>query len=296
MILLTYQTPDGLALGAVGAHGVLDVKAAATALGDDAVAATPDALLRLGNAAQAPLAALLARAEAQPEADWFHDEGDLQLGPCVPNPGKIVCVGLNYLRHAIESGMEAPKAPVLFSKFNNSLAAANEDVPIPATAPEVDYEAELVAVIGRTAKNVSEEDALDYVFGYCNSNDISDRHLQFVSGQWLLGKTPDKFLPLGPYLVTADAVGDPQDLRVRCWVDGDLRQDSHTSDMIFGVAACISYISRHFTLEPGDIISTGTPEGVVLGRAQKDWLEPGNVITVEVEKLGRLTNTMVAGV
>ena len=132
------------------------------------------------------------------------------------------------------------------------------------------------------------------MLGYCNGNDISARELQFLSGQWLLGKTLDKFQPLGPYLVTADEVGDPQVLQMRCWVDGDLRQDSNTADMIFGVAEIVSYLSSYFTLEPGDIISTGTPEGVVQGRPQKDWLEPGNVVTVEVEGLGRLTNTMAA--
>lgn len=295
MILLTYRTQEGLALGARSPHGILDVQAAATALGDDTVAVSPDALFRQGSAALAPLAALLAKAEATPGAGWFHDEAGLRLGPCVPNPGKVVCVGLNYLRHARESGMDAPAEPVLFSKFGNSIAAPDETIPIPATAPQVDYEAELVAVIGSTVRNVGVDEALDHVLGYCNGNDLSDRHLQFVSGQWLLGKTLDKFQPIGPYLVTADEVGDPQNLRVRCWVDGDLRQDSNSSDMIFGVAECISYISRHFTLEPGDIISTGTPEGVVLGRPQKDWLVPGNEVTVEVEGLGRLTNTMVAG-
>ena len=292
MILLTYRSPEGLDLGIKTDHGILDVRAAAAALGADDAPTSPDALFGRGQDALAPLARLAERAGAQPSAGWFRDEDGLQLGPCVPNPGKIVCVGLNYARHAAESGMEPPTAPVLFSKFGNAVAAPGEVVPLPANAREYDYEAELVAVIGRRARHVSEAEALDYVLGYCNANDVSARDLQMLSGQWLLGKTLDKFQPLGPYLVTADQVTDPQGLRIRCWVDGDLRQDSNTADMIFSVAECVSYISRYFTLEPGDIISTGTPEGVVLGRAQKDWLVPGDIMTVEVEGLGRLTNAM----
>lgn len=291
MILMTYRSPAGLDLGIRTDHGILDVRAAAHAFAA-AVPTNPDAFFKQGKGALPPLAALAAQAAEQAEESWFHQEEDLQLGPCVPNPGKIVCIGLNYLQHAIESGMAPPAEPVLFSKFNNAVAAPGEVVPLPEGAREYDYEAELVAVIGRRARHVPEAEALGHVLGYCNGNDVSARDLQMRSGQWLLGKTLDGFLPLGPQLVTADEVADPQDLQVRCWVDGDLRQDSNTSDMIFSVAACISYISRHFTLEPGDIISTGTPEGVVLGRPQQDWLVPGDTVMVEIEGLGRLINTM----
>ncbi len=294
MILLTYSSHEGLELGVKTDAGILDVRAAATALAATDVPSSPNAFYRLGYDALAPLAALLERALEQPQASWFHDEDGLKLGPCVPNPGKLLCIGLNYRRHAAEAGMEPPSMPVLFSKFNNAVAAPGEAVPLPANAREYDYEAELVAVIGRRCRHVPEAEALEHVLGYCNGNDVSARELQFLSGQWLLGKTLDKFQPLGPYLVTADEVGDPQVLQMRCWVDGDLRQDSNTADMIFGVAEIVSYLSSYFTLEPGDIISTGTPEGVVQGRPQKDWLEPGNVVTVEVEGLGRLTNTMAA--
>lgn len=162
-------------------------------------------------------------------------------------------------------------------------------------AVEYDYEAELVAVIGQRAKNVGESEALGHVLGYCNGNDVSARDLQRLSGQWLLGKTLDRFMPLGPYLVTADEAGDVQDMRIRCWLNGELRQDSNTSDMIFGVAEVIRYASRYMTLEPGDIICTGTPEGVILGMKEKRWMKPGDEVVVEIDRLGRLVNPMVGG-
>ena len=149
-------------------------------------------------------------------------------------------------------------------------------------------------MIGKSARNVGHEDALDYVLGYVTSNDISVRDLQTRPSQWLLGKTLDNFLPVGPYLVTADEVGDPQHLAIKTWVNGDLRQNSNTGDMIFPVAEIISYISRYFTLEPGDLIVTGTPEGVAMGREDKPWLVPGDEVVVEVENLGTLKNVMIA--
>ncbi|MDZ4763013.1 MAG: fumarylacetoacetate hydrolase family protein, partial [Chloroflexota bacterium] len=205
-----------------------------------------------------------------------------------------ICVGLNYRRHAIETGAAIPTTPILFSKFNNALAAPGEVVPIPRTAEQTDYEAELVVVIGRRAKYVSEADALDHVLGYCNGNDVSARDLQLRTSQWLLGKTPDKFMPIGPYLMTADEAGDPANLRVRGWLNGEPRQDSNTADMIFSVAQVISYASQYMTLEPGDIITTGTPEGVILGMKDKVWLKPGDEYIVEIGNLGRLVNRMAA--
>lgn len=292
MILLTFQQGDRLRLGVKTAGRVLDVQAVAQALGAH-VPATPEAFFTAGLAALPALQDLLARASSAPEqASWLRDEASLQLGPCVPDPGKIICIGLNYLRHAAESGMAPPKTPVLFSKFNNAVAAPNERVPLPAVAKEYDYEAELVVVIGKRARHVTAGDALTYVLGYCNGNDLSARDLQLLTGQWLLGKTLDKFLPLGPHLVTADEAGDPGAMSVRCWFNSELRQNSHTSDLIFNVPQLISYISRYLTLEPGDIISTGTPEGVILGRADKVWMKPGDEVTVEVGPLGRLTNVM----
>lgn len=281
MILLTYKTPAGLALGAKTEKGIL------------ALDTVPDTFFREGAAALPALQACLEAARNDPHATFLH-EADLELGPCVPNPGKIICVGLNYLRHAAESGMSVPKTPVLFSKFSNTVAAPGDGVPLPSSAEQYDYEAELVVVLGKRARYVSEAQALDFVLGYCNGNDVSARELQMRTGQWLLGKTLDKFMPLGPYLVTADEAGDPRAMAVRCWLNGELRQNSNTSDLIFSVAHLVHYVSQYLTLEPGDVISTGTPEGVILGRADKVWLKPGDEVTVEIGCLGRLSNSMVA--
>ena len=291
MILLMFQTTDGLALGVKTSRGVIDVKAAARALKAD-VPDTPAAFYAQGLDALPALEAFIA---VLPETGaWLLDEADLVYGPCVPAPEKILCVGLNYRRHAAESGEKVPAVPVFFSKFNNALAAHGESIPIPRGVVEIDYEVELAAVIGKTAKYVPEDDALDYILGYCNANDVSARELQMRTTQWLLGKTPDKFCPLGPYLVTADEVGDPQDLATQSWLNGELRQNSNTADMVFSVAQIVSYASQTMTLKPGDIILTGTPEGVILGMKEKVWMKAGDEITVAVEKLGKLTNHLIA--
>lgn len=224
------------------------------------------------------------------------NETSMRYSPCIPRDAKLICVGLNYKRHAEESGMSLPEYPVLFSKYNNALTGHGEEVPLPDVAEQYDYEAELGVVIGKQAKNISREQALEYVFGYCNVNDFSARDLQNRTSQWLTGKSLDGFFPVGPYLVTADEISDPHDLRIRCFVNGEKRQDSRTSDLIFKVDELISYISRYITLVPGDIISTGTPEGVILGypKEKQEWLKPGDEVTVEIERLGRLMNTMKA--
>jgi 2-keto-4-pentenoate hydratase/2-oxohepta-3-ene-1,7-dioic acid hydratase in catechol pathway len=222
------------------------------------------------------------------------DQAGLVLGPCSPRPSKILCVGHNYRRHAEETGTPLPQTPALFSKFENALAASGDAVPLPDVAEQYDYEAELGVVIGRPARRVSEARALDHVWGYCCCNDVSARDLQFRSTQWLLGKSLDRFLPIGPHLVSADEAGDPQTLRLRCLVNGDVRQDSSTADMLFGVGELVSYASRFWTLEPGDVIATGTPSGVALGRADRPWLRPGDEVVVEIDRLGRLTNRMTS--
>ena len=299
MILLTIRDGDDLRLGVKSARGVIDVAAALAALGqgDGQLPQTVEAAIAGGEATRSALADLVARAEAADAAgsSWLRDEGSVTLGPAVPNPGKIVCVGLNYRKHAEETGAAIPSTPVLFSKFLNTVAAPDEDVPLTDAATQYDYEVELAVVMGDTAKNVSAADALNSVFGYATANDLSARDLQTRTSQWLLGKTMDKFMPIGPYLVTADEVPDPQKLAIRTWLNGELRQNSNTDDMIFPVAEIVSYISRHFTLEPGDVIITGTPEGVILGMAEKRWMVPGDVVEVEVEGLGKLRNRMVAG-
>ncbi|MCA9859543.1 MAG: fumarylacetoacetate hydrolase family protein [Thermomicrobiales bacterium] len=294
MKLLQFQGGDGLKLGVKTEHGIIDVAAAGEALGIE----TPTSLIETIEVGQPALDALQSLVDAASGAsnasDWTLDEMGIQYGPAIADPGKVICVGLNYRRHAAETGMPVPETPVLFSKFNNSIAAYGDSVSLPPVATEYDYEVELGVVIGKSARNVSEAEALDYALGYVTSNDVSVRDLQTRTSQWLLGKTLDNFLPVGPYLVTADEVGDPQTLAIKTWVNGEIRQDSHTGDMIFSVAEIISYISRYFTLEPGDIIVTGTPEGVAMGREDKPWLKPGDEVVVEVEKLGALKNVMIA--
>lgn len=224
------------------------------------------------------------------EEGWIQEE-EVTFLPCILTGKKIICVGLNYKKHAEESGMDVPKYPILFNKFSNGLAGHQSVVQLPETAVENDYEAELGVVIGHRTKNVSEEEALDVVFGYCNVNDLSARDLQMRTGQWMLGKTLDGYCPVGPYLVTADEVGDPNQLEIKLTLNGEVRQSSNTVDMIFSVPAIISYVSKYMTLEPGDLILTGTPEGVIMGypEDQKQWLKNGDEVTVEIEKLGALT-------
>jgi len=228
--------------------------------------------------------------------DALLDESTITYGPCVTAPNKIICVGLNYKKHAEETNAPIPAYPILFNKFNNTLTSHQAEIAVPNVTKELDYEAELVIVIGKKTKNVSREEALDHVFGYCAVNDLSARDLQMRTQQWLLGKTCDDFSPLGPYLVSADEVGDPNQLFIRAIVNGEVRQNSNTSDMIFPCDEIVSYISKHMTLVPGDIILTGTPEGVVLGLPpeQRVYLQPGDVVTIEIEKLGSLTNRFIA--
>jgi 2-keto-4-pentenoate hydratase/2-oxohepta-3-ene-1,7-dioic acid hydratase in catechol pathway len=212
----------------------------------------------------------------------------------VPRPGKIICVGLNYRDHAKETGKAVPTEPILFPKFANSVVGPGAEVLVPPEADEIDYEAELAVVIGRRASRVAAADALDHVAGYTCANDVSSRSLQFLSGQWLLGKAIDTFLPLGPYLVTADEVPDPQALGIRCLVNDELLQDSNTGQMVFGVAELIAYASRTITLEPGDLLVTGTPAGVGMAADPPRYLRAGDRMRVEIDGLGELENTVRA--
>lgn len=296
MILLTFRQNNQEYLGIKTDQGVLDVAAASRALGVPGLADTPQAFYAAGLAALPALkdfVDLALRTEGR-EA-WLLAEDRLELGPCLPRPGKIICVGLNYRQHAREANLEVPSVPVLFSKFQNAVNAPGAPVPLPGRFSRFDYEAELAVVIGRRAKYVSEDQALEYVLGYCNANDLSERGLQGKTSQWLLGKSLDGFLPLGPYLLTADEAPDPQNWPVRCWLNGELRQDSNTADMIFPVAHLVHFISQHMTLEPGDLITTGTPQGVIVGMSPpRVWMKPGDTVTVEVGPLGKLTNVLVA--
>ena len=211
----------------------------------------------------------------------------------VTAPPRILCIGLNYRRHARECSLPLPPAPVLFNKFQNTLAAHGDCIRLPSDYKEYDYEAELVAVMGKSARAVSEGDALDYVFGYTCGNDLSTRDLQFArGGQWLLSKTFDGFAPVGPCLVPAGEL-DPGALDISSTVNGAVRQSSNTGDMIFSLAQIIADLSRHFTLLPGDLIFTGTPQGVMQGwpADRKQWLKPGDRVSVTIQGIGTLENT-----
>lgn len=218
----------------------------------------------------------------------------VRLRAPIPRPGKVVCIGLNYRDHARESGQPLPEEPVLFAKFANSVVGSGEAILIPAATEKVDYEAELCVVIGRRTSHVTVDEALTYVAGYTCANDVSARDLQFRSGQWTRGKTVDTFLPSGPWLVTSDEVGDPQSLDMRCLVNGRVMQESNTGQMVFGVAQLVSFISQTMTLEPGDLIATGTPSGVGYARTPPVYLQPGDTVTVEIDRIGVLTNPVRA--
>jgi 2-keto-4-pentenoate hydratase/2-oxohepta-3-ene-1,7-dioic acid hydratase in catechol pathway len=223
-------------------------------------------------------------------------EGGLPLGEAellapVPRPGKVVAIGRNYREHAAEEGVEPPAAPLIFAKWPTAVVGTGAEIRWdPALTGQVDYEAELAVVIGRRARRIEAADALAHVFGYTCLNDVSARDIQFGDGQWVRGKSLDTFCPMGPVLVTADEIGDPQDLAISCTVGDQRLQDARTSAMYFGIAEIISYCSRSFTLEPGDVIATGTPGGVGVFRDPPRFLGDGDRVVVEIERIGRLEN------
>jgi len=220
----------------------------------------------------------------------------VKLLPPVPRPGKIVAVGLNYRDHAMESGAtQPPKYPILFAKFPNSITGPEDPIVMPVGDSQIDYEAELAVVIGKKGKTIPASKAFEYVAGYMPLNDVSARTWQFGDKQWVRGKSPDTFCPIGPYLTTRDDVRDPQTLRIRARVNGAVLQDSNTSKMIFGVRELVEFISASITLEPGDIIATGTPDGVGVFRKPQIFLKPGDTVEIEIEKLGTLRNPVIAG-
>ncbi|MEM6688557.1 MAG: fumarylacetoacetate hydrolase family protein [Planctomycetota bacterium] len=219
----------------------------------------------------------------------------LNLLPPVPNPEKVICIGLNYRDHAIETGAEIPSEPVVFSKFNSTLIGHGSKIVLPTIAKQVDYEAELVVIIGKTAKNVSKGNSLDYVFGYTCGHDVSARDWQKgrPGGQWLLGKTFDTFAPVGPIGVTADEFGSPSDVNIMMRINGETMQASTTAQLIFDVPTLVSRLSAHMTLRPGDLIFTGTPSGVGAARTPPRYLKAGDICEVEIKGIGTLKNLVV---
>jgi 2-keto-4-pentenoate hydratase/2-oxohepta-3-ene-1,7-dioic acid hydratase in catechol pathway len=286
MTLLTIQRGGEYSLGVRLDKGILDVRKAAKTHKSGAPSSIDD-LIRRGDHG---LTELINKALFSGKS-LFEEESRIEFGPCVTNPEKIICVGLNYAKHARETNNPIPKFPILFNKYNNTLNCHQGTIRVSSIpAQQFDYEAELVIVMGRRAVNVSENEALSYIFGYCIGNDFSVRDLQMRSSQWMIGKTCDGCAPIGPYLVTADQIPNPNNLKIECSVNGEVRQSSNTSDMVFNCAQLVSYTSKLMTLEPGDIIFTGTPEGVITGypKEKQVWLKPGDKITTSIEKLGKL--------
>jgi 2-keto-4-pentenoate hydratase/2-oxohepta-3-ene-1,7-dioic acid hydratase in catechol pathway len=234
--------------------------------------------------------ALFAAGKLTPRSAYALDA--IEYLPAV-DAGKVVAIGRNYYDHAVEGGNEPPKSPLLFTKFTNALAGHNTRVKLHAISEQIDFEAEMAVVIGKRASKVAEADALDYIFGYAPLNDVSARDLQFSDGQWVRGKSLDGFCPVGPFITTRDEIADPQALKIEGVLNGQVMQSSNTKMMIFGVAYLIHYISQGITLEPGDVIATGTPEGVGVFRKPPVLLKDGDVFEVAIEGLGALQNTFV---
>jgi len=287
MKLVTYTSPptdDTPRLGTVREDSVIDLaEASAGHLPSDMLT-----FLQQGETAMH-----LAR-EAAESAKPTHSLSQVRLLAPIPHPSKVVAIGQNYMDHCREQNVKPPTSPVIFAKFPTAIVGPGDAIRWdPALTRQVDYEAEMAVVMGRTARRVSASEVLDYVAGYTNSNDVSARNLQFGDGQWVRGKSLDTFCPLGPWLVTRDEVPDPHDLAVRCTVNGTILQDSSTAEMIFRVDQLIEFISHAFTLLPGDVIVTGTPDGVGVFRSPQVFLKDGDVVTVEIERLGQLTNPCV---
>lgn len=237
------------------------------------------------------LGALRGAAATNTVAGRGRSMADAEVLAPLPRPGKIVAIGRNYREHATEEGVEPPVAPLIFAKWPSSVVGPGAEIRWdPALTTQVDYEAELAVVIGRRARRIEAVEALDHVFGYTCLNDVSARDIQFGDGQWVRGKSLDTFCPMGPVLVTADEIGDPQDLAISCTVGDERLQEARTSAMYFGIAEIISYCSRSFTLEPGDVIATGTPGGVGVFRKPPRFLADGDRVVVEIERIGRLEN------
>jgi acylpyruvate hydrolase len=250
------------------------------------VAHTLDEFVGMGRSGLDELAAV-----AKPGTAPAYSMAEISVEAPLKHPSKIIAIGQNYMDHCRECNVPPPELPVVFTKFPSSINSPTGDIRWRSDlTTQADWEAELGVVIGQTARHVSEEDALDYVFGYTVINDVSARDLQFGDGQWVRGKSLDTFCPIGPVIVTADEIPDPQNLGIRCLVNGEMMQESNTLEMIFNVRYLIAFLSQAFTLNPGDVISTGTPHGVGVGRDPKIFLQDGDVVETEVDHIGRLRN------
>ncbi len=300
MKLVNFSTGGGPRIGLVSDGTVIDLLSASQRHGLHADEAFNDmqSFIEGGIAARASARSLAeieqnAKTASTPPGSTPLSEVNL-LAP-VPHPGKIVCVGLNYLDHCLESGTPVPERPILFSKFPTSLIGHGEKITwCLEDSTQVDYEAELAVVIGKRGRRIPAERSRDYIAGYSLLNDISARDIQFEDGQWVRGKSFDTFCPMGPYLVTPDELADPQNIGLRCRLNGILMQDSNTNQMIFKIPEIIAFVSATCTLMPGDVIATGTPHGVGFTRNPPVFLRPGDVVEVEADGLGRLVNPVAS--
>jgi 2-keto-4-pentenoate hydratase/2-oxohepta-3-ene-1,7-dioic acid hydratase in catechol pathway len=287
MRLATIQTPQGPRAAAVAGAFYVDLHAT-----DPELPPTVRGLLEGG-----PGLLELAQDVARRPAAIRRAAASVKLLPPIPDPHKVLCIGLNYRDHAAETGAAIPRDPVVFSKFATALVGPDEPIALPPVSQKVDYEAELVLVVGREGKNIPKSQAREYLAGYTVGHDVSARDWQLEKDgkQWLLGKTFDTFAPTGPHLVTSDEVSDPHALAIRLRLNGETMQDSSTKQMIFTADDLLAYISQVVTLQPGDLIFTGTPPGVGIARKPPVWLKAGDVVEVEIEKLGVLRNPVVQG-
>jgi acylpyruvate hydrolase len=304
MRLVTYSAGGPSRAGCDVDGLIVDLAGAARGRGGAALPDTLVGLLEAGTSAMDGARAIVQAVSAELRAGrrpaGATDEpivlprNEVRLHAPIPRPGKIICLGLNYADHVAETHAELPKAPIYFAKFANAIIGPGDAIVLPQASEKMDYEAEFAFVIGRRAKHVPLAEALDYVAGYMNLNDVSARDLQGETSQWYRGKGGDTFAPCGPYLVTRDEVPDPHALDVRCWLNGELMQSSNTRHLIFNVPYLIHHLTRTTTLEPGDVITTGTPSGVGMARTPPRFLKPGDVVRVEVSGLGMLENPCVA--
>ncbi len=289
MRLVTFHGEDGLRVGAVDRETVVDL-ARACRDNERQWFASMEGLLAGGGLALRAAESALSNASARKPLR------DVRLGPPIPHPSKIIALGFNYAEHAAEFSTTAPTAPLIFAKYPNSICGPYDDIVLPASddEPQVDYEAELAVVIGHRCKGVLADRAMQVVGGYMALNDVSERRWQFADKQWTRGKSPDTFCPIGPWLVTADEVPEPHALGIRSRVNGEVRQNSTTSLLIHRIPKLIEYCSASMTLEPGDIIATGTPTGVGMQRKPPLWLKAGDVVEIEIDGVGAIRNRVVA--
>lgn len=285
MRLVTFTHQGQRRLGARSGDSIIDLSAA-----DPSIPSAMKEFLEAGDSAVSRARAVINSGTHAISAT------DVTIHAPIDNPEKIICIGLNYADHAAESGMPIPDEPIVFSKYASSIVGPDENIVAPSASSQVDYEVELVVVIGKRGRNISEDDALDHVAGYMVGHDVSarDYQLEKPGAQWMMGKTFDTFAPIGPDLVTTDDVPDPHNLGIRCILNGETVQDSNTSQLIFGVPKLVAYLAHVFTLTPGDLIFTGTPPGVGMGREPQLWLKQGDQVICEIDGLGRLENPVIS--